>query len=48
MVLTNKRINGQPSRTYNAGQNWHIDLSYTVRPATQPSADARAVVALRE
>jgi len=32
-VLTNKRTNGQPSKTYNAGQNWHTDLSYTVRPA---------------
>ena len=33
MVLTNKRTNGQPSKTYNAGQNWHTDLSYTLRPA---------------
>ncbi len=33
MVLTNKRTNGKPSPTYNAGQNWHTDLSYTVRPA---------------
>jgi len=32
-VLTNKRTNGQPSKTYNAGQNWHTDLSYTLRPA---------------
>lgn len=33
MVLTNKRTNGQASKTYNAGQNWHTDLSYTLRPA---------------
>lgn len=33
MVLTNKRTNGKPSPTYNAGQNWHTDLSYTIRPA---------------
>jgi len=33
MVLTNKKTNGQLSKTYNAGQNWHTDLSYTVRPA---------------
>jgi taurine dioxygenase len=33
MVLTNKRANGQLSQTHNAGQNWHTDLSYTLRPA---------------
>lgn len=33
MVLTNKRTHGKPSKTYNAGQNWHTDLSYTIRPA---------------
>ena len=33
MVLTNKRSNGKASPTYNAGQNWHTDLSYTIRPA---------------
>ncbi len=33
MVLTNKRTNGKASPTYNAGQNWHTDLSYTIRPA---------------
>lgn len=33
MVLTNKRTNGKPSPTFNAGQNWHTDLSYTIRPA---------------
>jgi len=33
MVLTNKRTNGRPSKTYNNGQNWHSDLSYTLRPA---------------
>ena len=32
-VLTNKWSDGKPSKTYNAGQNWHTDLSYTVRPA---------------
>ncbi|MBS0338755.1 MAG: TauD/TfdA family dioxygenase [Proteobacteria bacterium] len=32
-VLTNKYTNGKPSKTYNAGQNWHTDLSYTLRPA---------------
>jgi taurine dioxygenase len=32
-VLSNKRTNGKPFPTYNAGQNWHTDLSYTVRPA---------------
>jgi taurine dioxygenase len=32
-VLTNKRTNGKPSPTYNSGQNWHTDLSYTTRPA---------------
>jgi taurine dioxygenase len=33
MVITNKRTNGRPSTTYNNGQNWHTDLSYTLRPA---------------
>lgn len=33
MVLTNKRADGKPSQTFNAGQNWHTDLSYTLRPA---------------
>jgi taurine dioxygenase len=33
MVLTNKWTNGQPSKTHNNGQNWHSDLSYTLRPA---------------
>ena len=32
-VLTNRWSDGKPSKTYNAGQNWHTDLSYTVRPA---------------
>jgi taurine dioxygenase len=32
-VLTNKRTSGKPSPTYNSGQNWHTDLSYTLRPA---------------
>jgi taurine dioxygenase len=33
MVLTNERTNGQLSKTHNNGQNWHSDLSYTLRPA---------------
>lgn len=33
MVLTNRRAGKKPSPTYNSGQNWHTDLSYTVRPA---------------
>jgi taurine dioxygenase len=33
LLLTNRPVNGKPSQTYNAGQNWHTDLSYTVRPA---------------
>ena len=37
MVLTNRRTGGKPSRTYNAGQNWHTDLSYTLRPAKATS-----------
>ena len=37
MVLTNKHTNGKPSKTYNAGQNWHTDLSYTLRPAKATS-----------
>jgi taurine dioxygenase len=36
-VLTNKYSNGKPSPTYNAGQNWHTDLSYTTRPAKATS-----------
>jgi taurine dioxygenase len=37
MVLTNKRTNGQISKTHNNGQNWHSDLSYTLRPAKSTS-----------
>ena len=37
LLLTNQRVNGQPSKTYNAGQNWHTDLSYTLRPAKATS-----------
>jgi len=33
MTLTNKLQNGQQSKTYNAGQNWHTDQSYSLRPA---------------
>lgn len=33
MVLTNRKTKGKASPTYNAGQNWHTDLSYTIRPA---------------
>lgn len=36
-VLSNKHRNGKPSPTYNAGQNWHTDLSYTTRPAKATS-----------
>lgn len=33
-VLSNKvQANGKPFPTYNSGQNWHTDLSYTLRPA---------------
>jgi taurine dioxygenase len=33
MLLSNKRVNGKlPAGAYN-GQNWHTDLSYTLRPA---------------
>jgi taurine dioxygenase len=33
MVLTNRLQDGKPSKTYNAGQNWHTDQSYSLRPA---------------
>ena len=33
MLITNKLVRGKPSQTKTAGQNWHTDLSYTVRPA---------------
>jgi taurine dioxygenase len=33
MVLTNRRVDGKLPQTHNAGQNWHTDLSYTLRPA---------------
>ena len=36
-LLTNRHRNGKPSPTYNAGQNWHTDLSYTTRPAKATS-----------
>ncbi len=32
-LLSNKKKDGKVFPTYNAGQNWHTDLSYTVRPA---------------
>ncbi len=33
-VLSNKKqASGKPFPTYNSGQNWHTDLSYTPRPA---------------
>ena len=32
-VLSNKKTNGKLFPTYNSGQNWHTDLSYTRRPA---------------
>jgi taurine dioxygenase len=37
MVLTNRRNDGKLSPTHNAGQNWHTDLSYTLRPANATS-----------
>lgn len=37
MVLTNRSTNNKPSPTYNSGQNWHTDLSYTLRPAKATS-----------
>lgn len=37
IVLTNKVTNGKPSKTFNAGQNWHTDLSFTLRPAKATS-----------
>lgn len=33
LVLSNKTVGGKQSGTHNAGRNWHVDLSYTVRPA---------------
>ena len=36
-VLSNQKTHGKPSPTYNAGQNWHTDLSYTTRPAKATS-----------
>lgn len=33
MLLSNKPINGKVPPGANNGQNWHTDLSYTVRPA---------------
>lgn len=32
-LLSNKKKDGKVFPTYNSGQNWHTDLSYTVRPA---------------
>src|SRR3954470_19923026 len=33
MLLSNKPINGKVPPGANNGQNWHTDLSYTIRPA---------------
>ncbi len=33
MLITNQLVRGKPSQTKTAGQNWHTDLSYTLRPA---------------
>lgn len=33
MLLTNRFQDGKPSRTFNAGQNWHTDQSYSIRPS---------------
>jgi taurine dioxygenase len=32
-LLSNKKKDGKVFPTYNSGQNWHTDLSYTLRPA---------------
>jgi alpha-ketoglutarate-dependent taurine dioxygenase len=37
MLLTNRLQNGQQSKSYNAGQNWHTDQSYSIRPAKATS-----------
>ena len=34
LLITNHAIGGKPSETRNTGRQWHIDLSYTVRPST--------------
>jgi taurine dioxygenase len=33
MLLTNRPQDGKPSKTFNAGQNWHTDQSYSIRPS---------------
>lgn len=33
LLLTNRKVNGKKSGTYNSGRNWHTDLSYTTTPA---------------
>ena len=33
LVVSNKKRLGKPSQTRNTGRNWHIDLSYSLRPA---------------
>jgi taurine dioxygenase len=33
MLLTNRLQDGKQSKSYNAGQNWHTDQSYSIRPA---------------
>ena len=33
MLLSNRPINGKIPPASNGGQNWHTDLSYTIRPA---------------
>jgi taurine dioxygenase len=33
LLVTNRQVNGKPSETRNTGKQWHIDLSYTLRPS---------------
>src|SRR5687767_977128 len=33
MLLSNRRVNGRLLPGASGGQNWHTDLSYTIRPA---------------
>jgi taurine dioxygenase len=33
LMITNHTIAGKPSETRNTGREWHIDLSYTLRPS---------------
>jgi len=33
LMITNRKVGGRPSETRNTGRQWHIDLSYTLRPS---------------